>query len=140
MSWDRFEKLVELIKRRITNIVLYKLKDPRVGFVTITKVDLSRDLKLCRVFFTVMGPEADITKTTHALKAAQGFIQREVGKKLRTRTIPHLEFVEDEDAKKVERLQSLIDTLKAERGEEEPEEGEETENGDQETDGEDSHT
>ena len=71
--------------------MLYKLKDPRIGFVTITRVDLSRDLKLCKVFYTVYGPEADITKTTHALKDAQGYIQREVGKTLRTRTMPQIQ-------------------------------------------------
>ena len=124
MGWDRFEKLVELIKRRISDTVLYKLKDPRVGFVTITRVDLSRDLKLCRAYYTVYGPEADLTKTAFALKDAQGFIQREVGKTLRTRTMPRIEFVHDEEIGRVERVEELLDTLREERGETEDGRGE----------------
>ncbi|MFH2000696.1 MAG: 30S ribosome-binding factor RbfA, partial [Planctomycetota bacterium] len=88
MGWDKFEKLVELVKRRITQIVLYNMKDPRIGFMTITKIDLSRDLKECKVFYTVLGTDAERSKTSCALRDARGFIQREVGKTLRTRIIP----------------------------------------------------
>lgn len=115
MGWDKFEKLVELIKRRITQIVLYKLKDPRLGFVTITKVDLSRDLKLCKVFYTVYGSQGESSRTSHALKDAQGFIQREVGKSLHTRTMPKIQFVEDESIEGVSRVHRILDTLKEER-------------------------
>lgn len=120
MGWDKFEKLVELVKRRITNIVLYTLKDPRMGFITITKIDLSRDLKDCKVFYTVFGTDAEKSKTTHALKDARGFIQREVGKTLRTRTIPHLQFYEDGSFDKLNRVQEIFQVLEEEKMENEP--------------------
>jgi len=116
MTWDKFEKLVELVKRRVTQVVLYRLKDPRLGFITITKVDLSRDLKTCKVFYTVLGAPGGETKTRFALKDASGFIQREVGKTLRTRTRPAIEFVVDPTAEKVQRVHEILDSLREEDG------------------------
>lgn len=121
MSWDKFEKLVELLKRRITQVVLYRLKDPRVGFVTITRIDLSRDLKACKVFYTVLGTPGERSRTAHALSDAEGFVQREVGRGLRTRTLPRIRFYPDEELAQVERVEALIAELEAERrAEEEP--------------------
>jgi len=116
MTWDKFEKLVELVKRRVTQVVLYKMKDPRLGFITITKVDLARDLKTCKVFYTVLGAPGGETKTQFALKDAAGFIQREVGKALRTRTRPSIEFVVDPTAEKVQRVHEILDSLRQETG------------------------
>jgi ribosome-binding factor A len=126
MAWNKFDKLVELVKRRITNVVLYKLKDPRLGFITITKVELTRDLKLCKVFYTVFGPKTDLTKTDCALRDARGFIQREVGKTLRTRTMPAMEFIIDPTMEKMERVQQILDVLKEEglKTDEDPDEDE----------------
>jgi len=115
MAWDKFEKLVELIRRRISAIVLHKLKDPRIGFITITKIDLSRDLKDCKVFYSVFGSPGEVTRTTHAINNARGFIQREVAKTLRTRVMPKIVFVPDESVVGVERVERLLDDLHKER-------------------------
>jgi ribosome-binding factor A len=119
MAWDKFEKLVELLKRRVAQVVLYRLKDPRIGFVTITKIDLARDMKLMKVFYTVYGPKPDMTKTTCALEDAKGFIQREVAKTLRTRTMPSIQFVLDPSLDKAERVEQILQSLR----EEEPGDG-----------------
>lgn len=115
MGWDKFQKLTELIKRRITQIALYRLNDPRLGFLTITRVDLSRDLETCIVYYTVLGSDADISKTEHALKRATGFIQKEVAKTLRTRIMPRIQFKPDTELKKVNRMNELIGMIEAER-------------------------
>jgi ribosome-binding factor A len=115
MSWDKFEKLAELLKRRITDIVMYRLKDPRIGFVTITRIDLARDLKLCKVYYTVLGSKAEMTKTTCAFRDARGFIQKAVSKTLRTRTMPKLEFLLDDSIDGVERVNRIFNTLAEER-------------------------
>ena len=125
MAWDKFEKLAELIKRRLTHVVLYKLKDPRIGFVTITKIELSRDMKLLKAFYTVYGSKADAVKTSCALQDAKGFIQREVAKTLRTKTMPSIRFQVDPTPEKVDRVHKILDALREEAsgddGEEVPE-------------------
>ncbi len=108
MSWDRFEKLVSLIKQRITTTVLYRLKDPRLGFVTITGIELSRDLKTCKVSYSVIGEKGDKAKTARALQDARGYIQKEVGKTLRTRIMPRVEFAYDDSMEKTERILRAI--------------------------------
>ncbi len=108
MGWDRFEKLVTLIKQRITTIILYRLKDPRLGFVTITGIELSRDLKTCKVKYSVIGEKGDQAKTARALQDASGYIQKEVGKTLRTRIVPRMEFVYDDSMEKTERILRAI--------------------------------
>jgi len=126
MGWDKFEKLVELIKRRVAQVVLFRLKDPRIGFVTITKIDLSRDMKTMKVYYTVYGPKPDITKTGCALQDAKGFIQREVAKTLRTRTMPSIQFLPDASMEKLERVEQILKNL---REEEQREDGEDNPEG-----------
>ncbi len=115
MGWDKFEKLIELLKRRISQIVLYRMKDPRIGFITITKVDLSRDFKECKVFYTVLGTEGEMTRTAYALNDAKGYVQREVAKTLRTRTMPKIEFAKDESFERMARVNDILDTIRRER-------------------------
>ena len=125
MGWDKFEKLVELVKRRISQIVLTRLKDPRLGFVTITRIKLDRDLKRCRVYYSALGSPAEVSKTRHALLQARGFIQKEVGRTLKTRTMPRLEFLPEEALDGVDRVEAIFQTLeeeRAERGDLDPEE------------------
>lgn len=123
MSWDKFEKLVSKVKQKISTIVLYKLKDPRVGFVTITKVELARDLKTCTVFYSVLGSQTDQSKTHSALQDARGFIQGEIGKTLSTRTIPRVEFRYDESMAKADRIFRILKEVKSEFPDEEADAG-----------------
>jgi ribosome-binding factor A len=125
MSWDKFEKLVSTIRQKITNVVLYRLKDPRVGFITITKVELARDLKTCSVYYSVVGSNADRSKTSQALEDARGFIQAEVGKSLRTRTVPRIDFRYDDSMEKSDRIFRILRDIKGdeEGDEEEPSPG-----------------
>ncbi len=121
MSWDKFEKLVSLVREKVTNIILYRMKDPRIGFITVTKVDLSRDLKSLRVYFSVLGDQADRSKATKALENSRGFVRSEVAKALRTRSVPEVEFEYDESGERATRILNIISELDV--GEKEPAEG-----------------
>jgi len=117
MTWDKFEKLVSLVQQKITTIILYRLKDPRIGFLTVTKVELSRDLKTCLVYYSVFGSEGDRSKTAQALKDARGHIQGEVGKTLRTRTVPRVQFRFDDTVEQAERIAKILNKIKSEKSE-----------------------
>jgi ribosome-binding factor A len=85
-----------------------KLKDPRVGFVTVTGVDVTPDLRRARVFYTVMGDERE-RKSTHAgLRSARGHLRQVLGNEVRLKFLPELEFEEDDTAQRVERLDELL--------------------------------
>jgi ribosome-binding factor A len=115
VAWDRIDKLNEIIKEKVAQIVLYRLKDPRIGFVTITKARLSRDRTQCQVFYSVYGTEGSRSATKRALEDARGHIQTEIGRTLQMRQIPHLTFMVDESIEGAMRVTKLLDELEAER-------------------------
>lgn len=116
MSWSADNRLAERIRERVAQIVLFELGDPRIAFTTITRCQVAKDLSHCKVFYSVLGSDADRSKTRHALVEASGFVQREVGKVLRTRTVPHLTFVYDDAVEGNLKMQKLLDELGRERG------------------------
>ena len=124
MGWSEESRLAARIRERVANVVLFELQDPRIepGRVTITRVRLSRDLSRCTAYFSVYGSESDRSKIQHALNDAAGHVQRELGKVLRTRTVPHLGFEYDEAIEGGMRVTGLLDRLKAERGDADEEE------------------
>lgn len=126
MGWTEESRLAARIRERVAHVVLFELQDPRIepGRVTITRVRLAKDLSTCRVFFSVFGSDADRSKVQHALTDAAGYVQREVGKILRTRTIPHFSFEYDQAIEGGIRVQGLLKRLKDERGDSD-EDGEE---------------
>ena len=108
MQHKRSEKVAEAIHEIICSVLSRGLNDPRIGFVTITGVELCDDLSLARIFFTVIG-DANARKETEAgLNSAKGFIRREVGKKLTIRHTPELLFKYDNSADYASRIDSLL--------------------------------
>ena len=92
---DRMEKVNHQIKKAISEIVLYEVKDPRLGFVTITEVQVSRDLQHAKVFFSVLGTELQAQEAQKGLESARGFIRHLVGQRVRMRYTPELNFLVD---------------------------------------------
>jgi len=117
MAGSKANRLAERIRERVANVVLFELNDPRIGFCTITRVKLAKDLSTCHVFYSVLGTEGDRSKVQHALDAATGFVQREVAKVLHTRVTPRLTFHFDESVEGSIRISALLDKLNQERGE-----------------------
>ena len=111
-------RIASRIKFLLSELIQRGMADPRLGFVTILEVEVSEDLAEARVQFSVLGSRGECTKTVHALEDARGYLQRQVGKGLQTRTTPALKFVLDETAKKQERIEELL--KEARRQEESP--------------------
>jgi len=116
VGWNADSRLAERIRERVAQIVLFELQDPRIGFLTVTRVRLARDLSICEVFYSVLGGDGDRSKAKHALSSAVGHVQREVGKILRTKTVPRLVFEYDPAIDGQFRLEGILDDLKKERG------------------------
>ncbi len=120
MNERRIARLQEQIKQRLAEILLRDLADPKLGLVTITRVELDAEFTTCKAFWSVMAPakagEAKArAESEGVLRRAAGFCQREVGKTLHTRTIPHLLFVFDEGIAGAIRVNQLLQDLKQER-------------------------
>ena len=90
------ERLQARILERAANALEFELSDPRGGFITVTRVQLAKDLSSGKIYYSVLGSEADRRKVAHMLESAAGFLQRAIGRGLQLRRIPHLTWVYDE--------------------------------------------
>lgn len=116
MNERRIQRLQEQIKQRLAEVLQRDLADPKLGLVTISRVELDGEFTQCRVYWSVMAPTA--TGETKArrdseevLTRARGFLQREIGKSLHTRSIPHVEFVFDQGIAGAIRVNQLLKDL-----------------------------
>ncbi|MFC5339033.1 30S ribosome-binding factor RbfA [Leucobacter denitrificans] len=108
MSNPRAGKVAERIHQIVARRLDKGLRDPRLGFVTITDVRVTGDLQSASIFYTVYGDEQEQADTAAALKAATGMFRTEVGKQLGTRLTPTLEFIHDELPSSAEHLSELL--------------------------------
>ncbi|PIE24139.1 MAG: ribosome-binding factor A [Planctomycetota bacterium] len=112
----RLARLNRLIQRRVAEILQFEAKDPRLGMVTITKVELDREIEKCKVFWTSLGDEKDRKLNEHALQHARKFVQHGVGEILPTRNVPQLEFRYDKSVVGAMRMEQLLNELRPEGG------------------------
>jgi ribosome-binding factor A len=121
MQYQRKERVGDLIKREIAHIIQSELKDPGIGFVTITGVEVSADLKQAKTFYTVLGNEDSKKRSASALRRASGFIQNEIGRRLRLKYIPEISFKFDKSVEYGAHIEELIQRIhqdeKSENGE-----------------------
>ncbi len=108
MATRRIERINERIKQIVSTAVLYEMKDPRVGFCTITRVETAPDLKSAKVYVSVMGREVDERKTMRALGHARGHLQGKVAEGLGTRFSPVIRFVRDTSVKASIRISEIL--------------------------------
>lgn len=113
----RLDKVAEAIRKEASVIIHDELKDPRLGFVTITRVELTPDLRLAKVFFSVLGKEEDYKKTKTALDSALGFIRRLIAQRINLRFAPEIVFREDRSSEYSVRIQEVLDRIKSELNE-----------------------
>ena len=104
----RPERLAEGIREEVARIVASELKDPRIGFVTITRVEVAHDLGHARVLFSVLGDEVARERSIAALQRATGFVRREIGRRLRIRIVPEIEFRYDKGIDATDRVARLL--------------------------------
>ena len=109
MRSDRMRRVDEAIRQVIGDVVASELKDPRVGFVTVTDVRTSPDLRHARVFVSVLGDDQARAATLDGLRSAHGYIQGRLNDELHLKRTPALTFNYDETTDRAMRLGSLLD-------------------------------
>src|SRR5688572_2460688 len=115
MQGKRTDRVGHLIQIELSQLIVQKLKDPRLGFVTVTHVEVSPDLKWARVFYSVIGDEKKRKSTQEALQRAAGFLQREIGSAIKIRYTPKLTFVFDDSLDRGQEIDRVIHKLDAEK-------------------------
>lgn len=108
----RWERVAQAIKREISIILHEELKDPRVGFITITRVEVTADLRQAKIFFSVLGGDEDYKKTQEALDSALGFIRRLIAERIQLRFAPEIIFREDKSTQYSIHIQQVLDEIK----------------------------
>ena len=119
MSSRRNERLAEEIREEVAQIVGGEMKDPRLGFVTITRVALTADLRTARVLVSILGDPRERARSLGILRRASGFVRRELGRRLNVRHTPEVLFLPDEGLDNSERVARLLHEVGT--GEAEPE-------------------
>jgi len=117
VGFKRTERVSDQIRMEIADILMRRVKDPRVGFVTITAVDVTADLKQAWVYVTVLQQGAQEAETLDALSRAEGFIKGELGRRLKLRYVPDLKFVKDTSIDRVSRVLNLLDEVRPKQAE-----------------------
>ena len=107
----RHDKVTQALKKEISNIIHDELKDPRLGFVTITRVEMTADLRYAKVFFSVLGKEEEHKKTKEALDSALGYIRRLIARRIRLRFAPEIMFKEDRSIEYSIQIEKLLNDL-----------------------------
>ena len=116
MEGKRSEKIADLIQKEVSQMLLRSIKDPRIGFVTITKVTVSEDCRFARVYFSVAGTLAERESSEKGLNSAKGYVRKELGRRLRLRYTPEIVFQFDPSIEYAIHMEEVIRDLH--RGEE----------------------
>lgn len=109
----RLEKVAEAVRQEASIIIHEKLKDPRLGFITITRVEMTPDLRLAKIYFSVLGKEDDYRKTKEALDSALGYMRRLIAERINLRIAPEIMFFEDRSSEYSVRIQEVLNEIKA---------------------------
>ena len=109
---SRQERIARAIQKEISSIIHDELKDPRIGFVTITKVQISPDMKYAQVFFSVFGQEHECQATKEALNSGTGFMRKLIAERINLRFAPEISFREDRSQEYSIRIQKVLDEIK----------------------------
>ncbi|MBR0260929.1 MAG: 30S ribosome-binding factor RbfA [Selenomonadaceae bacterium] len=104
----RIEKLQELIKQEMSKMLLTDLKDPRIGFVTVTDVEMTGDLREAKIYVSIMGGEEQVKSSLEGLNSALGFVRREIGQRVRLRFTPEISFALDTSLDYGDHIQKLL--------------------------------
>ncbi|MGL4522888.1 MAG: 30S ribosome-binding factor RbfA [Bacilli bacterium] len=110
----RPQRIAEEMKKELGDIISRKVKDPRIGFVTVTDVRVSGDLQIAKVYITVLGDDEVKAGTMKGLLKAKAFIRSEIGQRIRLRKTPELEFEIDEAFEYGNHIESLLQNLRRE--------------------------
>jgi ribosome-binding factor A len=111
MAGARMRRVNEAVREVLSSQLALGLKDPRIGFVTVTGVDTSPDLRAARVYVSVLGSEDERDACLDGLNSSRGFLQARIGDELRMKRTPALSFQYDETVERADRMTRLIDEV-----------------------------
>ena len=109
MTAPRRARIADQIQRSLAEVIRLELRDPRVGMVTLTGIEISRDQSHAKIFFTVLGPASAAADAQEGLQRAAGFLRSSLAHRMSTRSVPELHFEYDESVERGVRLSRLID-------------------------------
>ena len=109
-EFSRNQRLGNQVLRTLNELLRFETKDPRLKLVSLTSVDLSRDLSVARVYFSLLDPNADPEPVKDGLERASGFLRGRLGREIKIRHVPELRFAHDDSAAEAQRISSLIDS------------------------------
>ncbi len=112
---ERIERINQMMKREISNILLSEIRDPRVSFVTVTHVDVTKDLRYARVSFSIIGDAQKLAEAQAGLNHASGYIRKLIGQRVRLRFIPEIEFLYDQSLEYSDRIEKTLQDIQRER-------------------------
>ncbi|WP_124727539.1 30S ribosome-binding factor RbfA [Staphylospora marina] len=108
MARIRVSRVGEQVKKELSQILQREIKDPRIGFVTVTAVEMSGDLQIAKVYVSVLGSPEQKQQALAALEKAKGYIRTEIGRRIKLRLVPDLMFVMDESLEHSEHINRLL--------------------------------
>jgi ribosome-binding factor A len=109
--YKRSARLGELVLAEVSDLIARGIKDPRIGFVTFTRVDMSDDLRYAKVFASIMGSTTEKARTLQGLSSATGYIRRHLGRALHLRYAPEITFLIDESLEHGAKIAQLLRQL-----------------------------
>jgi len=115
LPYKRSQRVSDLLRREIADIIIHRLKDPRISFVTVTGVDVTDDIKIARVYVSIFHDE-DRKTTLEILNSAKSFIRSELSKRLRMKFIPNVEFKLDTSIEYGNRIEKLFKEIEGKGG------------------------
>jgi len=110
-GYNRADRVADQIRMEVADILMRKIKDPRVRSVTVTDVELTNDLRLARVFVTALGTDAEKREIFAGLVKATGFVRSELGRRVTLRYLPEIVFLEDVSGPRGDRVLQLLEEL-----------------------------
>ena len=114
---SRPERVADQIRKELSVLIAREVQDPGIGFLTITRVKMTPDLQQARVFYTTIADEKGRKDTAKALGRATAFLRRQIGQRLRLRSVPELQFTYDESIEQQDRIEQIIRDIQTERAE-----------------------
>jgi ribosome-binding factor A len=117
----RSDKVADLVQKEISEMLLRSIKDPRIGFVTVTRVKVSDDCRLARVYFSVVGSEEERNRSVEGLNSAKGFLRKELGRRVSLRYTPDLIFQFDPSIEYAIHMEEVFQHLREEKEKDEDE-------------------
>lgn len=115
-GYSRATRVADLLKEEISEMLCKEVKDPHIGFITITDVEVSKDLKHAQIFYTILGDEKQEEESADALSRVSSFIKKQLGKRLRMRYIPEIIFKYDHSLAYGTKIDHILNSLKETQG------------------------